>query len=222
VYGRKVGDRVLDFGHEGVLYRRSFVMYDKQTGSLWLHVTGEALKGPLKGTRLRFLPSEVVPWREWRRRHPDTRVLLGRKAPGMMGTFALRAAGERYGISVGEGRRVRLYRLTLLERVPVVQDELDGRPVVVAYDPRTGGAAAFAATLDDRVLHFATVLGREEDAEALMRDAETGSLWSRLRGACVAGPLAGKELRRLPATAWLVERWRGFFPGGPVVALPDG
>ena len=44
VYSRKIGEKTYSFGHEGVLYRRSFIMYDKQTESLWIHTTGEAVK----------------------------------------------------------------------------------------------------------------------------------------------------------------------------------
>ncbi len=66
MYGRKLGEKTLSFGHEGVLYRRSFVMYDRETESLWVHVTGEAIKGELKGNRLDFSPSEVVSWRTWK------------------------------------------------------------------------------------------------------------------------------------------------------------
>ncbi len=60
MYGRELDGKTYTFGHEGVLYRQSFVMYDKQTDSLWVHTTGEAIKGALKGKVLTFLPSTVT------------------------------------------------------------------------------------------------------------------------------------------------------------------
>ncbi len=50
-------------------------MQDKETGSLWSHVTGECLDGELKGSQLRTLPSVQTTWAQWRQDHPDTRVL---------------------------------------------------------------------------------------------------------------------------------------------------
>lgn len=97
MYGRKLVDRTLTFGHEGLLYKNSFVMYDQETKSLWVHTTGEAVRGPLAGRRLDFLPSLVVPWSVWKAKYPATTVLLGRQARGFMGTFAL----ERSPISTG-------------------------------------------------------------------------------------------------------------------------
>ncbi len=57
----------------------NLVMYDEQTGSLWLQKTGRALEGELTGLVLPALPgSQYEPgirWDEWLARHPDTKVL---------------------------------------------------------------------------------------------------------------------------------------------------
>ena len=57
MYERELNGRVLKFGHAGMLYQNSFLMYDHQTNSIWIHATGEAFHGPLKGMKLRFMPS---------------------------------------------------------------------------------------------------------------------------------------------------------------------
>jgi len=224
VYGRTLGERVLDFGHEGVLYRKSFMMYDRQTESLWLHVTGQALKGELKGAQLDFLPVEVVPWSDWRERYPDTKVLVGEKAEGFMGDFQLWKHTADYGLSVGEGREVALFEFEMLVRVPVLNDRGGPRPLVVAYDPRRTTAAAFFARVegvDGGVeLHFEAVVDPEYPSP-LMRDVETGSLWDRGGGRCLAGPLAGRALERAVSVPWLNRRWQGFFPEGRRVTLPQ-
>ena len=55
-------------------------MYDEETGSLWLQKSGESLEGQMKGKALRELPPAQVRlrirWGEWKRLHPDTRVLV--------------------------------------------------------------------------------------------------------------------------------------------------
>ncbi len=220
MYGRTLGDRVLEFGHQGILYRNSFVMYDKQTESLWLHVTGEALQGPLKGSKLEFLPSVVVPWGLWKLRHPGSRVLLGRKARGMMGAFALGRARELYGLSVGQGRRVRLYTWKLLSRRRWLQDEglEEGRPLLVAADPETGLGRAWVRVLDGRTLVFEEAA--PEDGALRLRDRDSGSLWDPFQGRCVSGKRRGAELPWVPATFWLLERWKGFFGEAGIRDLP--
>ncbi len=52
-----------------------------------------------------------------------------------------------------------------------------------------------------------------------MRDMETGSLWQRMTGTCLAGEFKGGALQPVPATPWLGRRWLGFFAGGKVVGL---
>ena len=45
MYARKVDNRTLTFGVSGLLVRNSLVMYDRETGSLWSHLSGKALDG---------------------------------------------------------------------------------------------------------------------------------------------------------------------------------
>ena len=210
--GRQVGERTLSFGHEGVSYRHSFVMYDKETGSLWVHVTGEAIKGELEGTRLPFVPSEVVTWKAWKRDHPDTLVLLGRKDLGFMGTFGLADGIARYGLSVGSGRDVRLYPYDALRAAPVFNTVFGTLPLLVVFDAENLRTEAYVAEARGETLTFEALANPER-----MQDAETGGTWDRYAGRCLEGKLAGVALKRLPATPWLAVRWRGFYPQGEVV-----
>lgn len=41
----------LTFGVSGMLWKDSLITYDRQTRSLWRHVTGKALKGPLQSVQ---------------------------------------------------------------------------------------------------------------------------------------------------------------------------
>jgi len=216
VYSRRVDGKVVTFGHEGILYRNSFVMYDKETKSLWVHTTGEAVKGPLKGKRLEFVPSSMVSWKKWKTLHPDTKVLLGSKARGFMGTFAARERLEAYGLSIRSGRTARLYPYASLKRRRIVNDTVGGRPVVVTFDATDAAAGAFSRALGGRTLSFEAA-GPDEEGHPRMRDKETASLWLAASGRCIEGPLAAKRLEPVVATAWLIERWKGFYPKGRVI-----
>lgn len=54
----------------------NLVMYDELTGSFWSQAIGQAICGPMTGTRLSILPSTVTSWSNWRGTHPETEVLL--------------------------------------------------------------------------------------------------------------------------------------------------
>ena len=75
MYARSVGDTSLTLIVSGKLWRNSLIMMDEETGTLWSHVTGEAMEGPLAGRRLATSPSVQTTWAEWRAAHPGTRVL---------------------------------------------------------------------------------------------------------------------------------------------------
>ncbi len=74
-YDRRFGDRVLDFGTSGELYQSALVMYDRQTGSLWAHFTGQGLVGHYAGAQLDFIPAQTISFGQFRAAHPDGLVL---------------------------------------------------------------------------------------------------------------------------------------------------
>jgi len=59
-FDRRVDGRVLTFKTSGLLLDANKLMVDDETGSLWRQATGEAVSGPLRGTRLDLLPVRAV------------------------------------------------------------------------------------------------------------------------------------------------------------------
>lgn len=64
-------------GTSGFLYRSNKLMYDKETQSLWNTLWGKPVIGPLadKDIELERLSIVTTTWGEWKKRHPDTKVL---------------------------------------------------------------------------------------------------------------------------------------------------
>ncbi|SHJ05364.1 DUF3179 domain-containing protein [Aquimarina spongiae] len=64
-------------GTSGFLYRSNKLMYDKKTQSLWNTLWGKPVIGPLvdKGIELEYLSVVTTTWGEWKKRHPETKVL---------------------------------------------------------------------------------------------------------------------------------------------------
>ena len=74
-YERRIDGESTTFGTSGFLYNSALVMYDRATESLWTHFDGTAVAGLLTGERLEPISSPLLAWAEFRRAHPDGRVL---------------------------------------------------------------------------------------------------------------------------------------------------
>ena len=213
MYERKLDDKVLTFGHAGLLYKRSFVMYDHQTDSLWVHATGRAERGPLRGRQLTFMPSTVTSWQEWKTRYPGTLVLPGHRRGGFMGTYEGIGYGRHIGLAVVLRFKAKLYPFRELEISPVVNDNFNGQDILIFYSEKAGTATAWHRELDGKPLRF--TLARASGSQAPLKDDRTGSRWDWLSGQAESGALAGRKLKQLQYNPILVDRFRAFYPGAP-------
>ena len=173
-------------------------MYDRQTASLWIHTTGEAVIGEYKGKTLAFLPSTVTTWKKWRTEHPETLVLNVRE--GKNASFNLRKKPAAGGISVGKpDGELKLFPLSILQEQRVVNDQIDGKNVVVVFDADSFAFAAFERR--DRTFRW---------KDGKMID-QTGVEWNPLKGT------SGETLlKTVPAVSWLTRAWNRFYPEGAV------
>ena len=215
VYDRSFDGEQLDFGAVG-LEQGVFFLYDRQTGSRWSQLVGRAVKGPLAGQELRKHPSTLTTWGQWRRLHPDTTVFVDPRLPGRrrfteesMSRIALGGAGgavnEDLVVAVEGPRTARAYLLRRLAAQRLVNDVLDGRPLLVFLAPDAVTTRVWSRSLGPRSLTFAAEGDR-------IRDEETRSIWDPLLGRAVAGPLAGEELEPVVSTHALWYAWRSQRP----------
>ena len=65
----------LQFGVSGLLYNSDVLLYDRETQSLWSQILGKAVNGPLAGTPLQSIPVAHIRWQDWKKQHPQTKVL---------------------------------------------------------------------------------------------------------------------------------------------------
>jgi len=107
VYARSLGDTTLTLIVSGKLWRNSLIMMDEQTQTLWSHVSGEAMSGPLTGRHLASIPSVQTTWKEWVAAHPDTRVLAKPKE----------IRSSRYAGYMNDPERVGIFRTFWLQDV---------------------------------------------------------------------------------------------------------
>ncbi len=83
VHGRTANGRLDQFGVSGYVFKNVFLIFDRQTESLWYPLDDTkwtAVSGPRKGETIPFVAEPpVVTLGKWSKEHPDTVVLLGSK-----------------------------------------------------------------------------------------------------------------------------------------------
>jgi hypothetical protein len=121
------------------------------------------------------------------------------------------------GVAIGDGAWA--YPVHLMEYHQLVNDELDGVPVAVTYDPLTGTARVFRRDVEGRVLRLG-ISGLVYNSNFLLYDRETESLWSQFRGDAISGELSGKRLASLPVRQETLARWLERHPETRVLARP--
>lgn len=141
MYGRRYGDRTLDFEASGGLLHASLVMRDKQTDSYWSIMTGDALAGDLKGTPLEELPlGEKMQWKDWKARHPQTLVL---SVGGV--EYVENNPYDNYFDSKDGFRGARAKDRRLPTKAPIYSFQRGGEAYAVPFDAYQGSGAAFDA-----------------------------------------------------------------------------
>jgi len=241
VFERRHGGRLLDFGTTGRLRHSDLVMYDRQTESWWQQATGEAIVGTLAGEELTFYPAQTTSWADFRRAHPNGRVLsreTGHDLPygrnpyagyeqrrGPLGGFFSKQlddrlpAMERVAAVRLRGRDV-AYPFSSLSERRVVNDEIAGEPVVVFWASGTSSALDASAVAQGRDVGASGVFRRRVADRAFtfvagegnrFVDRQTGSIWD-VTGRAVAGPLMGTRLQAITHGDYFWFAWAAFRP----------
>jgi hypothetical protein len=77
VYSRQIDGRTLTLVPSGWTYKNTFVLYDKETGTLW-YPYKKGLMGIQGKYFKKWLPeiaSDDTQWRKWVKKHPESKIL---------------------------------------------------------------------------------------------------------------------------------------------------
>ena len=113
-----------------------------------------------------------------------------------------------------KGKDVKAYSVKDLTRHEVVNDMLDGEPIMAAYCVLADLGAIYERTYGNNVLTFALSGYTYYDENVwdgldgfVFWDRETESLWWPLIGRSVSGPLKGVKLLEMDKVHWKDTRW---------------
>lgn len=203
-----------------------FTMVDRQTGSIWNHLDGWAVEGPLSGQRMGFIPIQHMTWSEWTALHPDTQILdrdtgfesqYREVSPsaqvGAVSTFSdTRLPANSLIVGVEAWDKFSAYPFDLLaEDNGVVNVAIGDQEIVVLFDGSTQSGLAWSRVLDGSLLEFERVAS----ARFTARDTATGSTWD-IRGRAIGGPLEGRQLTWVTS---FVTQWYGWAEYHPETGL---
>jgi len=162
---REIDGEPVEFGVSGKLYNSELVMYDRKTDSYWPQTLGKAVLGPSTGKTIKKIPTDTVKWGDWKKVHPDTRVLSkdtgflrsydGSNPYGRKGDFTdinlqfplenedkrLDAYEIVYGIEV-DGK-FKAYKKTDVEQKPTIEDTIGGEKIIIEFDKNLKSTRAY-------------------------------------------------------------------------------
>lgn len=79
MYSRELNENILTLDPTGWTYDLTFVLFDRETESLWYPLNRETgltgISGLYSGRKLARLPSTRTSWKEWHAEHPNSEYL---------------------------------------------------------------------------------------------------------------------------------------------------
>ena len=224
VYDRTVDNRTLTFGVSGMLFRDALVMFDRETDTLWTHVDGRAIQGPLAGRTLVLVAAIHATWKQWKTLYPDSLVLKKRgefrspyesynRSSQKLGIFGrrnedTRLPGKERILGIRADTAVVVFPLGEVRKARIAHAQVGSLPVVLAAPEKDLPAVAYDRRVNDRALTFTLT----ETKPPALRDVETGTIWRLSDGLAVEGRLKGAQLTRVVAHPAFWFGWRGYFP----------
>ena len=119
-------------------------------------------------------------------------------------------------IAISIGSLARAYPLRYLVWSEVVNDLVDGRPLLITYDPRANAVQVFERRLLGAATRFATVDALHRGGR-LLWDSLTQSWWRQFTGEAIVGDYTGLRLQPRPSLLLGYEEFRRTFPDGRVL-----
>lgn len=179
--------------------------------------------------RLELLPVVETTWEKWKELHPATTVISKNtgfsrdytaypygsyRSEQTQPLFPLRARSydtrfqpKHIVLGLIEGGVQKAYPFSKLSGKPAVNDQVNGRPVLIVSDLSAKLAIPYDRNVNGQVLTF--TLNAANPFQ--MTDNETGSAWN-MKGEAVSGSLAGAKLKQVPAYNAFWFAWSVFWP----------
>lgn len=115
----------------------------------------------------------------------------------------------------------RAYPLQILIWHEIVNDRLNGKPVLVTFCPLCYSALVFDRRVDGKILEFG-VSGFLRHSDLVMYDRRTESLWQQFTGKAIVGDYVGTRLNQIPSQIISFDQFKSGYPEGKVLSRNTG
>ena len=208
------------FGSSGFLYRSNKLMYDQKTHTLWNQFNGQPVVGKLanSGIELEVLPLVTSTWGEWKKKHPDTKVLSEDTGfhrdytpgaaygayffsedlmfPASVEDDALKQKDKVFGLRISGANKA--WPLSLFKEQKVIHDQIGIIPIVLIGNTKTETVRAYRSDrLEFNLSENGTLIANNEEWQITENE--------------LVGPNKQK-LSRLPGHIAYWFAWSGYFP----------
>lgn len=183
--------------------------------------------------RLELLPVIETTWEKWKELYPATTVISRNtgfnrdytaypygnyRSEATPPLFSLRTRNydtrfqpKHVVLGLIEGGVQKAYAFSKLNGKPVVNDQINGRDVVIVSDLSAKLAIPYERNVNGQVLNFTL----SSASPFQMTDNATNSVWN-IKGEAISGSLAGTKLKQIPAYNAFWFAWSVFWPSTQV------
>ncbi|MFQ5780648.1 MAG: DUF3179 domain-containing protein [Nitrospiria bacterium] len=124
-------------------------------------------------------------------------------------------------IGYADGDEATAYPIKILNFHEIVNEEVDGRPILISYCPLCRSGIVYSRALEGKVLTFGNTSALYE-SDMVMYDHQTGSYWHQVGGVAIVGKLSGKRLTVLPSIMATWSEWRALHPDTRILSRKTG
>ncbi|MDZ7691931.1 MAG: DUF3179 domain-containing protein [Balneolaceae bacterium] len=124
-------------------------------------------------------------------------------------------------IAVEYQGEARAYPLQVLIWHEIVNDRIQGKPILVTFCPLCYSAIVFDRRVDGEVIAFG-VSGFLRHSDMIMYDRKTESLWQQFTGKALIGDYVGTRLNQINSQIISFAQFRNSYPNGKVLSRNTG
>jgi hypothetical protein len=237
VYDPVVDSKELTFDIAGDSFGVPMVK-DRQTGSLWNAVTGEAVQGQNLGRKLKRITCWMTTWSAWQKAHADSWVLKEEGSQSMhyvqratQATCAVpmlhpgskndsRLPVDALVLGISTDKATDAATVESIVKAGAINIQIGGKPSLLIGDS-SGAAAVYEVPetargdLQDKA-HKTKPLRFMRTKGGAIRDDQTHSEWS-IEGRAISGPMKGTSLVPMDFVRARWYAWSAAHPGTSVI-----
>jgi hypothetical protein len=129
--------------------------------------------------------------------------------------------GNEPVIALIRGSDARAYPLQILIWHEIVNDVVNGEPLLITFCPLCNSSIVFDRRVGSEVYEFGTS-GLLRNSDLVMYDRSTESLWQQLTGDGIVGRHAGDRLAFIPSSIVSFDEFRNAYPDGRILSKQTG